>query len=115
MGTEKSTTEKPYSLIIKENYFDNLSQIVDNIAFEKQQTLNAIKVGDGINKMMVKIIANPLIYAECENIPTKLKTYREARYKSWLIVFKVNASQITILGVLRSKQKPKTYRKLTRL
>ena len=114
MGTEKSTTQKPYSLIVKENYFTNLNQIVDYIAFEKQQPLNAIKVGDGINKTMAKIIDNPLIYSECENIPTKLKIYREARYKSWLIVFKINASQITILGVLSSKQKPKRYRKLTR-
>jgi plasmid stabilization system protein ParE len=112
-GTEKITTAKPYTLIIKANYYDNLEKIVDYIAFEKKQPLNAIKVGEGINKTMNKIIVNPLIYAECENIPTKTKIYREAGYKSWLIIFKVKASEITILGVLNGKQKPKTFRKIT--
>jgi plasmid stabilization system protein ParE len=112
MGKEKETIEKPYTLIIKSNYFDTLEQIVDFIAFEKKQPLNAIKVGDGINRTMEKIILNPLIYAECENLPTKTKLYREAGYKSWLIIFKVNTFEVTILGVISGKQKPKSFRKL---
>ena len=98
MGTEKTTVAKPYSLIIKVNYYLNLEQIVNYIAFEKKQPLNAIRVGEGINKTMIKIVDNPLIYAECENIPTKTKIYREAGYKTWLIIFKVKSNQVTIFG-----------------
>jgi hypothetical protein len=63
---------------------------------------------------MLKIINNPLIYAECENIPTKKKIYREARYKTWLIIFKVKNTELIILGILNSKQKPSLFKKLTR-
>jgi plasmid stabilization system protein ParE len=75
------------------------------------QPLNAIKVGDGIQKTMNKIILNPTIYSECENIPTKSKIYREASYKSWLIVFKFKGDVVTILGVLSSKRKSSSFRK----
>lgn len=114
MGKEKTTDIKSYSLIIKDRYYDNLEQIVDYITFVQKQPLNAIKVSDGITQAMSKIIENPLIYAECENIPTKTKIYREAGYKTWLIVFKVKANQITILAVLSGKQKPSVFRSTTR-
>ena len=114
MGKEKTTDIEAYSLIIKDRYYDNLEQIVDYIAFVQKQPLNALKVSDGISNAMSKIIDNPLIYAECENIPTKTKIYREAGYKSWLIVFKVKASKVTILAVLSGKQKPSEFKKLIR-
>lgn len=114
MGKEKTTVTKPYSLTIKVNYYLNLEQIVNYIAFEKKQPLNAIKVGEGINKTMTKIVDNPLIYAECENIPTKTKIYREAGFKTWLIIFKVKSDQVTILGVISSKRKPTRFKKMTR-
>jgi plasmid stabilization system protein ParE len=114
MGTEKTTNTETYSLTIKANYFQNIEQIVDYIAFEQKQPLNAIKVGEGIHQTMLKIRNNPLIYAECENIPTKTKIYREARYKTWLIIFKVKSTELIILGVLNSKQKPSLFKKLTR-
>ena len=112
MGTEKKTHPEPYTLIVKDKFYQNLDQIVEYIAFVQKQPLNALKVGDGISETMAKIIENPLIYSECENIPTKTKIYREARYKTWLVVFKVKALQVTILGVLSAKQKPTTFRKL---
>ena len=112
MGTEKKTHPESYTLIVKEKFYQNLDQIIDYIAFVQKQPLNALKVGSGIIETMAKIIKNPLIYAECENIATKTKIYREARYKTWLIVFKVKASQVTILGVLSAKQKPASFRQL---
>jgi plasmid stabilization system protein ParE len=114
MGKEKTTNTKAYTLIVKDRFYDNLEEIVDYIAFKQKQPLNAIKVGDGIEEAMSKIIDNPLIYAQCENIPTKTKIYREAGYKSWLIIFKVKSCQVTILGVLSGKQKNSDFRKLTR-
>jgi plasmid stabilization system protein ParE len=114
MGQEKRADIKAYTLIVKDKYYDNLEQIVDYITFEQKQPLNAVKVGDGINKTMSKIIVNPLIYSESENIPTKTKIYREARYKTWLIIFKVKALQVTVLGVLSSKEKPSKFRTVTK-
>ena len=112
MGTETETNPKSYTLIIKKTFYNNLDQIVNYIAFVQKEPLNAVKVGDGIINTMNKIIENPMIYSECENIPTKTKIYREARYKTWLIVFKVKTNQVTILGVLSSKQKPTAFKKL---
>ncbi|MFD2942524.1 type II toxin-antitoxin system RelE/ParE family toxin [Flavobacterium notoginsengisoli] len=112
MGRKKIENTKQYTLDISENYFQNLEEIVDYITFEKHQPLNAIKVGNGINKTMVKIIENPLIYSECENLPTKSKIYREATYKTWLIIFKVKNYHITILGVLSGKRKSSSFKKL---
>ena len=63
---------------------------------------------------MLKIKNNPFVYSECENIPTKTKIYREARYKTWLIIFKVKSAELIILGVLNSKQKPSSFKKITR-
>ena len=73
MGRKEAKDSKQYTLNITDNYFHNLQEIVDYIAFEKHQPLNAIKVGNGISKTMSKIIENPLIYSECENLPTKSK------------------------------------------
>ncbi|QSB27217.1 type II toxin-antitoxin system RelE/ParE family toxin [Flavobacterium sp. CLA17] len=112
MGREKAENTKQYTLDISEHYFLNLEEIVNYIAFEKHQPLNAIKVGNGINKAMAKIIHNPLLYSECENIPTKTKIYREASYKTWLIIFKIKKNHITILGVLSGKRKASSFRKI---
>ncbi len=112
MGREKAEDSKQYTLEISEKYFQNLEEIVDYIAFEKHQPLNAVKIGNGINKTMIKITQNPLIYSECENLPTKTKIYREATYKTWLIIFKLKNNHITILGVLSGKRKSSSFKKL---
>ena len=112
MGKEKIGDSSSYALIISQRYYDDLEQIVDYIEFVKLQPINAIKVGDGIQKTMNKIILNPTIYAECENIPTKSKIYREAGYKCWLIVFKLKGQIVTILGVLSGKRKSSTFKKI---
>jgi len=112
MGREKAENPKQFTLEISEEYFQNLEEIVNYIAFEKHQPLNAIKIATGINKVMNKIIDNPFIYSACENLPTKTKIYREATYKTWLIIFKVKNNNITILGVLSGKRKTSSFKKL---
>ncbi|MBS7255051.1 type II toxin-antitoxin system RelE/ParE family toxin [Flavobacterium branchiicola] len=112
MGRKETQDSKQYTLDITQNYFQNLEEIVDYIAFEKLQPLNAIKIGNGINKTLNRIINDPLIYSECENLPTKTKIYREVNYKTWLIVFKVKRYHITILGVLSGKRKKSSFKRL---
>jgi plasmid stabilization system protein ParE len=111
MGVRNSENQETYSLIVNDKYFIDLKRILDYIAIKQKQPLNAIKVSIGINAAMNKIILNPTIYSVCENIPTKTKIYREANYKSWLIVFKFKANTITILGVLSGKRKSSSFRK----
>ncbi len=77
-----------------------------------KEPINAIKVARGINHSMEKIIENPTSYSKCENLPRKSKIYREARYKSWLIIFKLTISEVIILGVLNGKQKPSSFKNL---
>jgi plasmid stabilization system protein ParE len=112
MGIRNSEDQETYSLIVNDKYFTDLKEILDYIAIKQMQPLNAIKVSIGINSAMNKIILNPTIYAECENIPTKSKIYREAVYKTWQIIFKLKGNQITILGVLSGKRKPSSFRKI---
>ncbi len=113
MGAKKTRDFEQYSLIVSDKYYSNLQDIVDYIRFVKLQPLNSIKVGDGIQDTMNKIILNPTIYSECENIPTKSKIYREAVYKTWQIVFKLKGNNVTILGVMSGKLKPSRFRKNT--
>ena len=112
MGKEKTRDIESYGLIISKKYFVDLEQIVDYIEYVKLQPLNAIKVGDGIQNTMNKIVLSPTIYAECENIPTKSKMYREAVYKTWRIIFKIKGETIMILSVISGKRKPSNFRKL---
>lgn len=56
MGRKEVKDSKQYTLNITNNYFYNLQEIVDYISFEKHQPVNAIKIGNGINKAMSKII-----------------------------------------------------------
>jgi plasmid stabilization system protein ParE len=112
MGTKETRNLEQYSLIVSDKYYSNLQDIVDYIQFVKLQPLNAVKIGDGIQDTMNKIILNPTIYSECENIPTKAKIYREAVYKTWQIVFKLKDNNVTVLGVLSGKRKPSRYRKI---
>lgn len=114
MAKEYSENKKTYRLIIQPNYYRNLDEIVTHIAFEKNQPLNALKVAEGINATMQKIASNPLMYSPCENLPTQSNIYREARFKSWLIVFKLSRSQITILGVLSGRKKSSAFKKITK-
>lgn len=113
MEKERNGNFESYSLVISDKYYSDLEKIVDYIEFVNHQPINAVKVARGINETMDKIILNPTIYAECENIPTKTKIYREAVYKTWQIVFKLKGKNITILGVLSGKIKPSRFKKST--
>lgn len=112
MGTKETRNFEQYSLIVSDKYYSNLQEIVDYIRFVKHQPINSVKIGDGIQKSMNKIILNPTIYAECENIPSQSKIYREAVYKTWQIIFKLKGNTITILGVLSGKRKPSRFKEI---
>lgn len=115
MDNEKEQAPKTYSLRITENALKNIDDITDYIAFVRYQPLNAIRVGNRIFETIDRIKNNPLIFRECEEIPTKTKIYRKAGCMSWNIIYRVKAFEIVVLGVIhgsRNASKTKNLRKL---
>ncbi len=104
MGNAKGKTPKTYSLRITENALKNVDEITGYIAFVKHQPLNAFRAGDKIFETIAKIEKNPLSYRECEEIQTKTKIYRKAVCMSWLIIYKVIALKIVILGIIHGSR-----------
>lgn len=106
MGDKKETASKPYQIRVSENTLRNINEITGFIAFINQQPLNAIKVADLFYEKFERIAKNPFAFKACEAIPTKSKMYRQAICKSWLIIYKVVNTEITVLGIIHSSRKP---------
>jgi plasmid stabilization system protein ParE len=113
MGQTKEKTPEAYSLRVSDNAFENLDEITGYIAYIKHQPLTAIKVGDNIFQTIDRIEKNPLAFRECREIPTKNKIYRQAVCMSWLIIYKVKASRIVILGIIHNSRRPSRIRSLS--
>jgi plasmid stabilization system protein ParE len=115
MGHTKEKAPEAHSLRITENAQQNIDDITGYIAFLKHQPLTAIRIGDKIFQTIDRIEKNPLAFRECWEIPTKTKIYRQAVCMSWLIIYKVKASQIVILGIIHSSRRPSRVRSLRRI
>lgn len=92
MGNAKEKAPKAYSIRVTENALQNIDDITGYIAYIKHQPLNAIHVGDKIFETIDRIEHNPLVFRECEEIPTKTKMYRKAVCMSWFIIYKIQNS-----------------------
>jgi len=112
MGQTKEKAPKTYSLRVTENALQNIDDITGYIAYIRHQPLNAIRIGDKIFDTIDRIEHTPLAFRECEEIPTKTKIYRKAVCMSWLIIYKIKASEIVVLGVIHGSRKASKVRKL---
>lgn len=112
MGTKEKANRKAYKVEISVNAQRNIDEITGFIAFINQQPLNAIRVGDAFFEMFEKIALNPLVFKECEELPTKTKMYRKAVCMSWHIIYKIKGEIIYILGIMHSSRKPSKIKKL---
>jgi plasmid stabilization system protein ParE len=112
MVNSKNETPKSYSIKITEFALQNIDDITGYIAFIKHQPLNAIRVGDRIFQTIERIGTSPHAFRECEEIKTKLKMYRKAVCMSWLIIYKVKATEVTILGIIHGSRISSSIRKL---
>ncbi len=112
MGSTKEKTPKAYSIRVTENALQNIDDITGYIAYIKHQPLNAIRVGDKIFETIERIEQNPLAFRECEEIRTKTKIYRKSVCMSWLIIYKIKASEIVVLGVIHASRRASKVRKL---
>lgn len=115
MGEQNKTTAKTYQVKLTLNAPQNINEITGYIAFINHQPLNAFKVGDALFATIYRIAANPLVFRQCEEIPTKGKIYRKAICYSWCIVYRIKASEIVILGVIHGSRRPFKIRKLRKI
>lgn len=115
MGNTKEKAPKTYSLRITENTLQNIDDITGYIAYIKHQPLNAIRVGDKIFETIDRIEQNPLAFRECEEIPTKTKIYRKAVCMSWNIIYKINFSEIIVLGIIHGSRRASKVKKLRKV
>ena len=115
MGGQKKATAKTYPVKLTVNAIQNIDEITGYIAFINHQPLNAIKVGDALFAAIERISANPFVFRECEEIPTKGKIYRKAICYSWCIVFRIIQEEVVILGIIHGSRRPFKIRKLRKI
>ena len=115
MGPKKRTAPKAYTLTISKNALRNLDEITGYIAFIKHEPANAVKVGDAIISTIERIERAPYAFRECEALQTKTKMYRRACCLSWLIIYRIAATNITILGIMHSSRNPTGVRMLRKI
>lgn len=115
MGKEGKEAAKTRKIRVLNSAYKDIEEITDFIAFDNQQPLNAVKVARIILETINKIEQNPFTFKECEGMPTKTKMYRKAVCLSWLIIYKITATEIIILGVIHGARNPskiKGFRKV---
>ncbi|MEN8122610.1 MAG: type II toxin-antitoxin system RelE/ParE family toxin [Bacteroidota bacterium] len=115
MGNTKRKAPKAYSLRITDNALQNIDDVTGYIAYIKHQPLNAIRVGDKIFETIDRIENNPLAFRECEEIPSKNKIYRKAVCMSWLIIYKIKATEIVTLGIIHGSRRASRIRSLRKV
>jgi plasmid stabilization system protein ParE len=115
MGNKEKETSTLYSVRITENAFQNLDDITGYIAYINHQPLNAIRVGDTFFETIGHIGANPFAFRECEEIPTKNKIYRKAVCQSWLIIYRIKANEVVIIGIIYGSRRAANIRKLRKI
>ena len=115
MGQSKEETPEIYPLRITESALRDLDNISGYIAFVKHQPLNAARVGDKFFEVFDRIALNPRAFRECEELPTKSKKYRKAVCMSWNVVFKINALEVIVLGIIHGSRSPSKTRRLRRV
>lgn len=112
MGKTKKATAKARTIRVHQDAVQDVADISYYIGVTQQQPLNAVKVSKAIEKAIDKIALNPFAYKECEQLSTKTKVYRQAVCLSWLIIYKVTATEIIVLGIIHTSRRPTQIKKL---
>lgn len=115
MGRQKKAIVSTYQVRVTANALQNIDEITGYIAFVKQQSLNAIKVGDAIFATIDRIAQSPFSFRECWEIPTINKIYRRALCYDWSIIYRVKTGEITILGIIHGSRRASVVRRLRKV
>ena len=112
MGKATKRVTKIRQVRVSNYALQNVTEIIEYIAYVNDQPLSALKVNEALEAAVLKIANNPFAYKECEQIPTETKMYRRAVCLSWLIIYKITATEILILGIIHAARSPKEIKKL---
>lgn len=115
MGKEKRKTSQTQQIRVTTSAAHDIDEITNYIAFVKKQPITAVRVGDAILEVILKVSQSPHAYKECEAIPTKTKIYRQAACLSWLVIYKITISEIIILGIIHASRKASKIKKLRKI
>jgi plasmid stabilization system protein ParE len=115
MGNPKKKASTAYQVRVSGNALANIDETTGYIAFINNQPLNAIAVGDTIYKTIDRIGLSPYAFNECHELPTTNRIYRRAVCLSWLIIYKIVAVEITILGIIHKSRKPSEIKKMRKI
>lgn len=115
MGKSKKAVIKTRQVRVSDFAYQNIDEIINFIAFENQQPLNAVKVSEAIENVILKISQNPFAFKECEQLTTKTKIYRRAICLSWLIIYKISNAEILILSIIHGSRNPSKISKLKKI
>lgn len=115
MAGTKGEAPETYSLRVSENALQDIDDITGYIAYIKHEPLSAIRVGNKIFATIDRIENTPLAFRECEELPTKSKMYRKAVCMSWLIVYRVKAGEIVVLGIIHASRRPSRIKALRKV
>ena len=115
MEQKEETAGKAYQVRVSHNALRNIDEVVGYIAFENHQPENAVKMGDRIFQTIDRISIHPHAFKACEQLPSKAKKYRQAICSSWLVIYKIEKSEIVILGVIHSAVKPSKIKSLKKV
>ena len=100
------TEEKTYQVRLTKQAQKSISYVVGYIAYVMREPQNAVRVGDKLFQTIDRIERNPFIFRECEEIPTKNKIYRKAVCMSWLIIYRINQTEVVNTGYHTRKSSP---------
>lgn len=106
MGASEKEDRKTYSIRISAKAQLHIEEISWYIAYIEHQPRNAIRVAEYIYETIDKIAIFPYAFSECEEIITNKKNYRRAVCLNWLIIYKIHAKHINILGIIHGARKP---------
>jgi len=115
MAKQKKAIAAARKIRVSLNALQNIREVTGYIAFVNQQPLNAIKVGDAFFTLFERIEQNPFAFKECIELPTKTKMYRQASCFSWLVIYKINDTEVIILGIIHGSRKPFKIRSLKKI
>jgi plasmid stabilization system protein ParE len=112
MGKKEEKTARVFQLRLTDNASRNIDEIAGFIAFVKYQPINAANVVDSIFDLFERIEKNPFHFKECDLLPTKSKIYRQALCFDWKSIYKIQKSEVIILGIIHGGREPSKIKAL---
>ena len=115
MVRTKGKAEETYQIRLTRQTQRSINQIVGYIAHIMREPQNDVRVGDKLFQTIDRIEKNPFVFRECEEIPTKNKIYRKAICMSWLIIYRINHTEVVILDIIHRSRRPHRIKSLRKI